>query len=81
VVALGREGKRCAEIDAQKNLYTAAIAAKLQTDQGKAASRRRKWIAAPPNSWIKSSRARVLPIQPARTAPRAGPSPSWCAWR
>jgi len=26
----------------------------LQTDEGKAAHRRRKWIAEPPNGWIKS---------------------------
>jgi len=54
VVAKGREGKRCAEVDAQKNPYTAAMAAKLQTAEGKAAYRKRKWIAEPPNGWIKS---------------------------
>lgn len=54
VVALGREGKRCAEIDAEKNPHSAAMATKLQTEQGKAAYRRRKWIAEPPNGWIKS---------------------------
>ncbi len=53
VVALGREGKRCAEVDAPKNPRTAKMAAKLQTAQGKAVSRRRKWIAGPPNGWIK----------------------------
>jgi IS5 family transposase len=54
VVALGREGKRCAEIDASKSPHTAAMAAKLKTEQGKAAYSRRKWIAEPPNGWIKS---------------------------
>lgn len=54
VVALGCEGKHCAEIDAQKNPRTAAMAAKLQTKQRKAAFRKRKWIAEPPNGWIKS---------------------------
>jgi Transposase DDE domain len=54
VVALGREGKLCAEVDAQKSPHTASMAAKLQTTQGKAAYRRRKWIAEPPNGWIKS---------------------------
>lgn len=53
VVAMGREGKRCAEVDAQKNPHTAAMAAKLQTEAGKAAYRKRKWIAEPPNGWIK----------------------------
>jgi hypothetical protein len=54
VVALGREGKRCSEINAETHPHTAAMAAKLQTDEGKAAHRRRKWLAEPPNGWIKS---------------------------
>ena len=54
VVALGRECKRGAEIDAAKNPHTAVMAATLQTDAGKAAYRKRKWIAEPPNGWIKS---------------------------
>ena len=54
VVALGREGKRCAEVDAEKMPRTAAMAKKLQTDEGKTAYRKRKWIAEPPNGWIKS---------------------------
>ncbi len=54
VVALGREGKRYAEIETKNNPHTAAMAAKLQTNEGKAAYRRRKWIAEPPNGWIKS---------------------------
>jgi transposase len=54
VVALGREGKQHAQIDAQQYPHTAAMAAKLQTDEGKAAYRKRKWIAEPPNGWIKN---------------------------
>ena len=54
VVAMGREGKRCTEIDAQKSPHTAAMAAKLQTEDGRAAYRKRKWLAEPPNGWIKS---------------------------
>jgi transposase len=54
VVALGREGKQALRFDAQRSPHTAAMAAKLQTDQGKAAYRRRKWIAEPPNGWIKN---------------------------
>ena len=30
------------------------MAEKLQTDEGRAAHRKRKWIAEPPNGWIKS---------------------------
>jgi transposase len=53
-LALGREGKAHAEVDTQRHPYTAAMAAKLQTDEGKAAYRKRKWIAEPPNGWIKN---------------------------
>ena len=54
VVALGREGKEHAEVDARQYPHTAAMAAKLKTEQGQAAYRKRKWIAEPPNGWIKS---------------------------
>jgi transposase len=54
VVALGREGKRQAQVDSGTHPHTAAMAAKLQTAQGRAAYRRRKWIAEPPNGWIKN---------------------------
>jgi transposase len=54
VVALGREGKRQAQIDPDTHPHTAAMADKLQTNAGKTAYRRRKWIAEPPNGWIKS---------------------------
>ena len=54
VVALGREGKQALRFDPARSPHTAAMAAKLQTDQGKAAYRRRKWIAEPPNGWIKN---------------------------
>jgi hypothetical protein len=54
VVALGREGKEHAEVDAEQYPHTAAMAAKLKTEQGQAAYRKRKWIAEPPNGWIKN---------------------------
>lgn len=54
VVALGREGKQQLKFDSEKNPHTAAMAAKLQTDEGRKAYRKRKWIAEPPNGWIKS---------------------------
>ena len=54
VVAIGREGKSQTQLDPKTHPHTAAMAAKLQTDEGKAAYRRRKWIAEPPNGWIKS---------------------------
>ena len=54
VVALGREGKQHAEVDAQQYPHTAAMAAKLKTEQGRAAYRKRKWIAEPPNGWVKN---------------------------
>jgi hypothetical protein len=54
VVAVGREGKRALNFDPDRSPRTAVMAAKLQTEQGRAAYRRRKWIAEPPNGWIKN---------------------------
>ena len=53
IVALGREGKKQVDIDAHKLPHTAAMAAKLQSDEGRAKYRRRKAIVEPPNGWIK----------------------------
>ena len=58
VIALGREGRLQAKpkpkpTDAQSYPHTVAMQAKLQTDKGKADYRKRKWIAEPPNGWIK----------------------------
>jgi transposase/IS5 family transposase len=55
VIALGREGKVQAKPrDAQRYPHTVAMAAKFRTEQGKSDYRKRKWIAEPPNGWIKS---------------------------
>lgn len=54
VVALGREGKRALNFDPEQSPRTAEMAAKLQTVTGRAAYRRRKWLAEPPNGWIKN---------------------------
>lgn len=54
IVALGREGKQQIRFNAQRSPHLAAMAAKLQSDRGKAAYRRRKWLAEPPNGWIKN---------------------------
>ena len=54
VVALGREGKQDIAIDVSRSPRTAAMAAKLQTGRGRRAYRKRKWVAEPPNGWIKS---------------------------
>jgi len=54
VVAVGREGKDPLRFHPERLPYTAAMAVKLQTERGKAEYQRRKWIAEPPNGWIKS---------------------------
>jgi transposase len=54
IVALGREGKEQLVIDVAKYPHTAAMAARLQTDQARAAYRRRKWLSEPPNGWVKN---------------------------
>ena len=53
VVALGREGNARLAIDPGRMPHTAAMAAKLQTEAGRKAYARRKWLAEPPNGWIK----------------------------
>ena len=55
VIALGREGRLQAKpIDAQRYPHTVAMQAKFQTDKGKKDYRKRKWLAEPPNGWIKN---------------------------
>ncbi|OIQ76433.1 transposase DDE domain protein [mine drainage metagenome] len=54
VVALGREGKAQLEINRDKLPRTAAMADKLQTAAARLAYARRKWLAEPPNGWIKN---------------------------
>ena len=54
VVALGREGKQQLKFDAQCKPRSAEMAARLQSEKGQAAYRKRKWIAEPPNGWIKN---------------------------
>jgi transposase len=54
VVALGREGKQQMRFDPGRSPHLAAMARKLNTATGKAAYRKRKWIAEPPNGWIKN---------------------------
>ena len=55
VIALGREGKVLAKPrDAQRYPHTVAMAAKFETEQCKTDYRKRKWIAEPPNGWIKN---------------------------
>lgn len=53
LVALGREGKAQVAVDPQRMPHTAAMGCKLQTDAGRTAYAKRKWIAEPPNGWIK----------------------------
>ena len=55
VIALGREGRTQAKpMDAKRYPHTLAMQAKFDTAQGKADYRKRKWIAEPPNDWIKN---------------------------
>ena len=54
IIALGREGKQDVSIDAEKSPRTAEMASKLQSDAGKKAYRKRKWISEAPHGWIKN---------------------------
>ena len=55
VIALGREGKELVKPrDARRYPHTVTMAAKFETAQAKLDYRKRKWIAEPPNGWIKN---------------------------
>ncbi len=54
VVAIGREGKEHRPINEASLPLTAAMVAKMKTQQAREAYRRRKWLAEPPNGWIKN---------------------------
>ena len=55
VIALRREGREHAKPkEAQRYLHTVAMVTKFQTDKGKADYRKRKWLAEPPNGWVKN---------------------------
>jgi len=55
VIALGREGKTLAKPrDEKRYPHTTAMAVKFETEQCKLDYKKRKWIAEPPNGWIKS---------------------------
>ena len=54
-VALGREGRRALEVDAEKHPAKAAMAKKLATEAGRAQYAQRKWLAEAPIGWIKEA--------------------------
>jgi transposase len=54
VVAIGREGKGHRAINEASLPLTAAMVAKMKTQAARDAYRRRKWLAEPPNGWIKN---------------------------
>ncbi len=54
VVAIGREGKEHRAINEVSLPLTAAMAQKMKTLEARDAYRRRKWLAEPPNGWIKN---------------------------
>lgn len=55
VIALGREGKQLVKPrDEKRYPHTVAMATKFEGEQCKADYRKRKWLAEPPNGWIKN---------------------------
>lgn len=54
LVSMGREGKSQLKFHADRKPYSALMAAKVRSSEGQVAYRKRKWIAEPPNGWIKS---------------------------
>ena len=54
-VALGREGRRAVEMDAEKHPAKARMAEKLSTPEGRARYAQRKWLSEAPIGWIKEA--------------------------
>ena len=54
IVAIGREGKEHRTISEATLPLAVAMVAKMKTPQARDAYRRRKWLAEPPNGWIKN---------------------------
>ena len=54
VVTIGREGKGRRPIIETTLPLTAAMVAKLKTQEARDAYRRRLWLAEPPNGWIEN---------------------------
>ncbi len=54
VMAIGRENKSHRPINETTLPLTAQMVAKMQTPNAREAYRRRKWLAEPPNGWIKN---------------------------
>ena len=54
-IALGREGKEQAAIDAQRRPATHRMGEKLASAKGRAQYAKRKWISEGPNGWIKEA--------------------------
>ncbi len=54
IVAIGREGKGHRAISDVSLPLTAAMVHKMKTPEAREAYRRRKWLAEPPNGWIKN---------------------------
>lgn len=54
LVSMGREGKSQLKFHADRKPYSALMAAKVRSTEGQVAYRKRKWVAEPPNGWIKS---------------------------
>ena len=53
-VAIGREAKNHRAINAATLPLTAAMVTRMKTSEAREAYRRRKWLAEPPNGWIKN---------------------------
>ena len=54
-VALGREGRRIAEIDGERRPATKRMAGRMASPEGKERHARRKWMAEAPHGWIKEA--------------------------
>ena len=54
-VAVGREGRKVAEIDGERRPATRRMAERMASPEGKESYARRKWMAEAPHGWIKEA--------------------------
>lgn len=79
VVAIGREGKKHRAVHEASQPLNAAMAAKMEMPETREAYRRRKWLAEPPNGWIKNVFGfRQFSMRDLHRVQASGNS---CAWR
>ncbi len=81
IVALGREGKRLADVNAAQLSHTAAMAGKLESPAERSRYHRRRAIVEPANGWIRHDLGFLLASSACVAPRRCAVSSRSCARR